>query len=151
MTLPSDMLDGAKEIDGWFYCKMISADTAVVNRPLEEEKHRYFDVAVAASVTGCVRAYLWENIQKCHGVLYCDTDSIAAHDVSGAALGPALGEWENEGNFHMACLLRERNCMPSSESRTPSIPIKTKNGKPPLKVCASNRNRLSLSPKGKPS
>jgi len=99
MTLPSDMLDGAKEIDGWFYCKMISADTAVVNRPLEEEKHRYFDVAVAASVTGCVRAYLWENIQKCHGVLYCDTDSIAAHDVSGAALGPKLGEWENEGQF----------------------------------------------------
>jgi hypothetical protein len=96
MTLPADMLEGAKEIDGWFYCKLVNERTAVVNRPLEEEKQRYFDVAIAASITGCVRAYLWKSIKQCDGVIYCDTDSIAARNVSGADIGPKLGQWERE-------------------------------------------------------
>lgn len=67
-------------------------------RPLPEEKHRYYNVATAASVTGWVRAYLFRAIKACKGVMYCDTDSIAAADVSGLALGNELGQWKHELN-----------------------------------------------------
>lgn len=95
MTLPGDMLEGAKEVDGWFFCKMASPEIAIVNRPLPEEKHNYFDVSVAASITGFVRAYLWRNICKCSGVLYCDTDSIAAEKID-VTISKKLGDWEIE-------------------------------------------------------
>jgi len=95
MTMPARMLDGATE-DGWFFCKLLCEETAVVNKPLEEEKRRYYDVAVAASVTGFVRAYLWRNICKCEGVIYCDTDSIAARKTEGVNIANELGAWELE-------------------------------------------------------
>lgn len=96
MTIPANVLAGAKEIDDWLFCKMINEETAVVNRQLEEEKHRYYDVAVAASITGFVRAYLWRNICNCGDVIYCDTDSIAAVDISKVSISPKLGDWEIE-------------------------------------------------------
>lgn len=65
-------------------------------RNLPEEKHRYYNIATAASVTGFVRAYLWRAILQCSGVLYCDTDSIDACSVSGLQLGSALGQWKVE-------------------------------------------------------
>ena len=51
-------------------------------RPLPESKHHYYNVATAASITGYVRAMLQKGMARCEGVLYCDTDSIAARDVS---------------------------------------------------------------------
>lgn len=105
MTLPANMIDGALEEDGWFYCKLISEETAVVNRPLEEEKRRYYDVAVAASITGFVRSYLWRNIASTNGtILYCDTDSIAASDVSSIAKSDALGDWDLEAECDFAAI-----------------------------------------------
>lgn len=65
-------------------------------RPLPVEKHRYFNIATAASITGYVRAMLFKAISSCQGVLYCDTDSLAARDVSGLPLGPNLGQWKLE-------------------------------------------------------
>lgn len=63
-------------------------------RPLPEAKHRYYNVATAASITGCVRGMLMRGLAKCAGLLYCDTDSIAARDVSGLQLGDGIGEWK---------------------------------------------------------
>jgi hypothetical protein len=71
-------------------------DRFLMQRPLPEEKHRYFNVATAASITGWVRAYLLRGLVACQGVLYCDTDSIVARDVSGLCLGSGLGEWKHE-------------------------------------------------------
>ena len=68
-------------------------------RDLPEDRQRYYNVATAASITGFVRAYLWRNICKCSGVLYCDTDSIVAREVDEIELGPELGKWELEGTF----------------------------------------------------
>ena len=65
-------------------------------RPLPEEKHHYYNVATAASITGYVRAMLLKGMAKCEGVLYCDTDSIAARDVSRLTLGAELGQWKLE-------------------------------------------------------
>ena len=95
MTLPSEFLEAATA-DDWLYCKLVSEETAVVCRQLEEEKRRYYNVAVAASITGFVRAYLWRSINKCGGVLYCDTDSIAARDVSDLSYSKNLGDWDLE-------------------------------------------------------
>ena len=56
----------------------------------------YYCIATAASITGRVRAFLFESMRRCKGVLYCDTDSIIARSVKGLKQGPKLGEWKNE-------------------------------------------------------
>jgi hypothetical protein len=76
---------------------LISADVPVNSR-------RYYNVATAASITGCVRAQLWRAICQCRGVIYCDTDSIVARDVGDVQLGKQLGEWEIEGTFSEAAI-----------------------------------------------
>lgn len=68
----------------------------LMSRPLPEEKHHYFNVATAASITGYVRAMLLRGMAACEGVMYCDTDSIVARDVSRLPVGSALGEWKLE-------------------------------------------------------
>lgn len=92
MTIPAQHINASNE-DGWFFCKMIDEMTAVVNRPLEEEKRRYYDVSVAASITGFVRGYLWRNIKSCDNVIYCDTDSIAAKNTDNILISDNLGAW----------------------------------------------------------
>jgi hypothetical protein len=67
-------------------------------------KWRYYNVATAASVTGYVRAFLFKSISQCAGVLYCDTDSIAARDTRGLRFGPELGNWKNEGSYDRAAI-----------------------------------------------
>jgi hypothetical protein len=68
----------------------------LIDRELHESKQRYYNVATAASITGYVRAHLWRSLKACKGVLYCDTDSIAAEDISGLPLGDSLGQWKLE-------------------------------------------------------
>lgn len=68
----------------------------LLERPIPEDRERYYNVATAASVTGWVRAFLFRSMHKCSGLIYCDTDSIAARDVSGLEFGNALGQWKHE-------------------------------------------------------
>lgn len=68
----------------------------LMERPLPEEKERYYNVATAASVTGFVRAHLFRALSKCSGLIYCDTDSIAAEDTSALEQGSELGKWKHE-------------------------------------------------------
>jgi hypothetical protein len=68
-------------------------------RDMPEERQRFYNVATAASITGFVRAYLWRALCQCGGVLYCDTDSIAATDISANTLGNELGDWGSDGEF----------------------------------------------------
>jgi len=104
MTLPASMIDASKS-DGWNYCKLLCEETAVVQKPLNEEKQRFYDVAVSASITGFVRAYLFRAMKNCENVLYCDTDSIAAsligNDIPDSG---KLGDWESEGEFDLAAI-----------------------------------------------
>lgn len=72
----------------------------LATKPLPETQERFYNVATAASITGFVRAYLWEAACKCNGLLYCDTDSIAAHDISGIELSNELGGWDLDGHFN---------------------------------------------------
>jgi hypothetical protein len=65
-------------------------------RPLSEDKHKYYNVATAASITGYVRAHLFTALRQCEGLLYCDTDSIAARDTSRLSMGNELGRFKHE-------------------------------------------------------
>lgn len=60
-----------------------------------DPSYRFFNVPVAASITGWVRAYLWEHIHSSEGVMYCDTDSLICEKFNGKT-GDKLGEWEVE-------------------------------------------------------
>jgi hypothetical protein len=71
-------------------------------RKLDDMEKRYYDVALGASITGFVRAYLWRALASCgvDNVLYCDTDSIATTRVGECIVeGSSLGQWKNEGRF----------------------------------------------------
>jgi hypothetical protein len=81
----------------------ILGGNALMSCPIAKHKKRFFNVATAASVTGAVRAYLFEHINKAQGVLYCDTDSIAAEKFNGS-IGSELGQWDCEGEFTRAAI-----------------------------------------------
>ena len=70
---------------------------ALCSKALDEDKQHYYNVAVAASITGFVRAYMWDALNKCKGIIYCDTDSIACTDTGVLELDPNnLGAWDVE-------------------------------------------------------
>lgn len=86
----------ASECDGYNFSAMLG-DWALLQKPLDDEKQHYFNVAVAASITGFVRAYLFKALSQCKGLIYCDTDSIAACDVGNLKLSDTiLGGWKVE-------------------------------------------------------
>lgn len=60
---------------------------------------QFVNVATAASITGCVRALLMRAKAVCKGVVYCDTDSLTAADVSALKFSDALGDWKLEMTF----------------------------------------------------
>ena len=64
-------------------------------KPLDKSRWRFYNVATAASITGAVRAFLWESINRCENVLYCDTDSVICEKHS-LPLSDKLGEWKTE-------------------------------------------------------
>lgn len=91
-------LDGS----GWEFGGELG-DWILGEAPLAEFQRRYYNVATGASITGFVRAMLWNAIQSSKGVLYCDTDSIAVERAGAAVtLGDALGQWKDEGRFDCA-------------------------------------------------
>lgn len=94
-----------EEQEGW-RPNMPVGKNMIVSRDLPEENHTFYQVATAASITGFVRAMMWRSICACDGVLYCDTDSIFARDVSSMELDPVkLGAWdiEAECNYGAFC------------------------------------------------
>lgn len=71
---------------------------SLMERPLPEEQHRYYNVATAASITGFGRSLLLRGLASVDCPIYCDTDSIMARDVSRLTLGSNLGEWKIEAD-----------------------------------------------------
>jgi hypothetical protein len=98
-------------------------------RDLFESQQRYYNVGTAASITGYVRAFLWRAICGCSGVLYCDTDSIAAFRVDHLpnGYGKELGQWEKEGEFSRAALAGRK--LYAMEYNT-NYPRESKNNEP---------------------
>lgn len=65
-------------------------------RPLPVDRHRYYNVATAASITGYVRAQLFKDLRRVRGKIYCDTDSITCENPTGLSMGTELGQWKLE-------------------------------------------------------
>jgi hypothetical protein len=61
-----------------------------------DPSEKFYNVAVAASITGFVRAYLWRAINEAVNPVYCDTDSIICKGFNGE-VGAELGQWDIEG------------------------------------------------------
>lgn len=79
--------------------KLFGKGRMLMCRELPDAQKRFYNVATAASVTGYVRAHLFRALSKCSGLIYCDTDSIAARETTGIEYGTKLGQWKHEGLF----------------------------------------------------
>jgi len=99
-TIESWKAKGYQEYKGWGKEKWL-LERKPTQDQLEDLKGRwrYYNVATAASITGYVRAYLFRALSRCGGVIYCDTDSVAARQIQSLDYGKELGKWKDEGNF----------------------------------------------------
>lgn len=86
----------AMSADGWVAYKPWGDGRWLCHRRQPIERHWYYNIATAASITGYVRAGLLEDLNQATGLLYCDTDSISAERVDRLTMGPKLGEWKLE-------------------------------------------------------
>ena len=98
MVVPMDVIAGLAKL-GWTFAGEFGP-WALAEGPLTDEQKRYYNVATAASITGFVRAMLWEAVATSRDVLYCDTDSMVCRKIgAGVTLGENLGEWKHEGQY----------------------------------------------------
>lgn len=103
---PKNAYKGACECKTpWLFHSDSDAGTTFYKRPSPSD--RFFNVPVAASVTGWVRAYMWRSISASEGVMYCDTDSIICKKFNGK-IGKALGEWELEAELSEAHIAQRK-------------------------------------------
>lgn len=82
--------------NGWNINDVLPDGSIFVNRPTNAATARYYDVLVAASITGAVRANLALEISRCDQVYYCDTDSLACTGFKGERDKYELGKWDLE-------------------------------------------------------
>lgn len=80
--------------DGW-EPHLFAGEYDIIKRPTM--RPQYFDVALAASVTGHARANLWRAICNSERPLYCDTDSLLCAKFHGET-GDGLGQWKKEAD-----------------------------------------------------
>ena len=79
-----------------YQCGLISEDYRIWEKPTEIK--RYYDVAIAASITGAARAVLLDSIMRVRNPVYCDTDSIICESTGTLELDASkLGAWKDEG------------------------------------------------------
>ena len=81
------------EGEGWLPYATTPTGEYIYSRP--DPTDSFFNVCTAASITGYVRAFMWESLNKATRPLYCDTDSIICYDFAGD-MGKELGEWDLE-------------------------------------------------------
>lgn len=83
--------------EGWEFSNELQG-RALMQKPLPDYKRVYYNLATAASVTGFVRAMLWEAICGTDKPLYCDTDSVFFTGNHKLPLSAKLGDWDIEGH-----------------------------------------------------
>lgn len=88
-SFPRWRAEGYQEYEKW-------GDRMLLSRPLPEERHHYYNVATAASITGYQRAVMIRAMHQVSGLIYMDTDSVTAEDASRLPQGNELGEWKLE-------------------------------------------------------
>lgn len=73
----------------------------------DSTRHIYYDVAIAASVTGAARAVLMRALHQCVRPIYCDTDSLVCESLGGdsSISDTELGAWKKESQADMAVIV----------------------------------------------
>lgn len=71
---------------------------ALMSKPLDFAKQRFYNIAVGASITGFQRAFLLRALKSVEHPLYCDTDSIACEHTGTLQLSGELGDWNLEAD-----------------------------------------------------
>lgn len=90
-------IENGEEIPNDFDVLNIDAESGEVILSFPTEEERYLDAAVSASITGFVRAYLFEAVLSVDVAYYCDTDSLIYTGETTLELHPtALGKWDME-------------------------------------------------------
>lgn len=81
-------------------------DVLIGERELFDFEKQYYNVATAASITGHVRAFLYDSIMAVgrDNVLYCDTDSLVTLTGQGLKCSDKLGDWKKVGDFNRAAI-----------------------------------------------
>lgn len=75
-------------------------DRIIVSKPNDPSEWRHYNIAVGASITGFVRAFLLEAIFSVENPIYCDTDSLIFTGKHDLLLNETeLGAWKIEGEF----------------------------------------------------
>lgn len=108
------------EGDGWEPDECFMDGYMMFSKP--DPVDSFYNVSTAASVTGCVRAYLWESICSTDRPMYCDTDSIICENFGGD-MGKELGQWDLEAEASEAYIAQRK-----------MYALKTKSG-PNKKAC----------------
>lgn len=89
-------IEAACDADGYQFCAELGP-WALLSRDLPEERQHYYNVAVAASVTGFVRADMWRAIRSVRDCIYVDTDCLHCSDTGNLKLDEnELGAWKVE-------------------------------------------------------
>jgi len=89
-------IEAACEADGYDFCAELGP-WALLCRPLLEQRQRYYNVAVAASITGFVRAHDWRAMRTVGGIIYIDTYCLHCYDTGALNLHETkLGAWKVE-------------------------------------------------------
>jgi hypothetical protein len=95
------------EGDGWSPYSTIECDKDYQIFSRADPSFKFFNVATAASITGCVRASMWRALCASDRPIYCDTDSIICKKFNGE-LGPEIGKWSYEGILSEAYIAQKK-------------------------------------------
>lgn len=73
----------------------------------DSTRHIYYDVAIAASITGAARATLMRALSCAKRPIYCDTDSLVCEDLGASTRTDAseLGAWKLEATADTAVII----------------------------------------------
>lgn len=100
--VPPRHIEAACEAEGYSFCAELGPH-ALLSRPLLENRKRYYNAALSASVTGFVRAYDWRAIHQIRAsgaeIHYIDTDCLHVSDTGDLPLhDTTLGSWKHEAS-----------------------------------------------------
>jgi hypothetical protein len=86
--------------DGWEVACDYAGLGEIWERPVHPDRQRFYDVAIAASITGAARSVLMCAIHRSNRPIYCDTDSLICEDLPGELVHASdLGKWKCEAEF----------------------------------------------------
>ncbi|HSS99291.1 MAG TPA: DNA polymerase, partial [Terriglobales bacterium] len=95
--VPFLLKDRLVKFEGWDFEGFIGSTNqlALISKVLADDQRRNYNVATAASITGCVRAIFWRAAAGADGLFYGDTDGIFAEKLN-VKVSNELGDWKEE-------------------------------------------------------